>query len=133
MTVVLHGGTVRTMDSARPLARTLVVEGDRIAALDEEPAGAERIDLAGGCVLPGFTDSHVHFPTWALIRRELHVDGTRDDILARVAAAVPEVPPGRWLRGFGWTADGWEPSLEALDVVTGDVPTALLAHDWHSL
>ncbi|HEY6692899.1 MAG TPA: amidohydrolase [Solirubrobacteraceae bacterium] len=133
MTVVLHGGTVRTMDPARPLARSLVIEGDRIAALDSEPAGAERIDLDGGCVLPGFTDSHVHFPTWAVTRRELQLHGTRDDVLAQVAAAVPAVPAGRWLRGFGWTADGWEPSLAALDAVTGDVPVALLAHDWHSL
>ena len=133
MTVMLHGGTVRTMDPARPLARSLVIEGDRIAALDSEPAGAERIDLDGGCVLPGFTDSHVHFPTWAVTRRELHLHGTRDDVLAQVAAAVPAVPAGRWLRGFGWTADGWEPSLAALDAVTGDVPVALLAHDWHSL
>ena len=46
---------------------------------------------------------------------------------------MPDVPPRRWLRGFGWTADGWEPSLAALDAVTGDVPVALLAHDWHSL
>jgi predicted amidohydrolase YtcJ len=133
MTVVLHGGTVRTMDPARPLARSLVIEGDRIAALDSEPAGAERIDLDGGCVLPGFTDSHVHFPTWAVTRRELQLHGTRDDVLAQVAVAVPAVPAGRWLRGFGWTADGWEPSLAALDAVTGDVPVALLAHDWHSL
>jgi predicted amidohydrolase YtcJ len=133
MTVVLHGGTVRTMDPARPLARSLVIEGDRIAALDSEPAGAQRIDLHGGCVLPGFTDSHVHFPTWAVTRRELQLHGTRDDILAQVAAAAPAVPAGRWLRGFGWTADGWEPSLAALDAVTGDVPVALLAHDWHSL
>jgi predicted amidohydrolase YtcJ len=133
MTVVLHGGTVRTMDPARPLARSLVIEGERIAALDSEPAGAERIDLDGGCVLPGFTDSHVHFPTWAVTRRELRLHGSRDDVLAHVAAAVPAVPAGRWLRGFGWTADGWEPSLAALDAVTGDVPVALLAHDWHSL
>ena len=133
MTVVLHGGTVRTMNPARPLARSLVIEGERIAALDSEPAGAERIDLDGGCVLPGFTDSHVHFPTWAVTRRELRLHGSRDDVLAQVAAAVPAVPAGRWLRGFGWTADGWEPSLAALDAVTGDVPVALLAHDWHSL
>jgi hypothetical protein len=133
MTVVLHGGTVRTMDPARPLARSLVIEGERIAALDSEPAGAERIDLDGGCVLPGFTDSHVHFPTWAVTRRELQLHGTRDAVLAQVAAAVAAVPAGRWLRGFGWTADGWEPSLAALDAVTGDVPVALLAHDWHSL
>ena len=43
------------------------------------------------------------------------------------------MPAGRWLRGFGWTADGWEPSRAALDAVSGDVPVALLAHDWHSL
>jgi predicted amidohydrolase YtcJ len=134
MTIVFRGGTVRTMDPARPLARSLVVDGDRIAALDVEPPGEHiHVDLAGGCLLPGFTDSHVHFPTWAVIRRELHVAGTREEILARVAEAVPHVSPGRWLRGFGWTADGWEPSVEALDAVTGDVPTALLAHDWHSL
>jgi predicted amidohydrolase YtcJ len=58
--VVFRGGTVRTMDPARPLARSLVVDGDRIVAMDVEPPG-EHIHLAGGCLLPGFTDSHVHF------------------------------------------------------------------------
>jgi predicted amidohydrolase YtcJ len=134
MTIVFRGGTVRTMDPARPLARSLVVDGDRIVAMDVEPPGEHiHVDLRGGCLLPGFTDSHVHFPTWATIRRELHVAGTLDAILAAVAGASADVRPGRWLRGFGWTADGWVPSLAALDAVTGDVPTALLAHDWHSL
>ena len=63
------------MDPARPVARSLVVEGERIVALDEEPAGARRVDLAGGCLLPGFTDAHVHFPTWAVTRRELQLHG----------------------------------------------------------
>ena len=133
--IVFAGGIVRTMDPARPVARSLVVDGDRIVALDEEPAGARRVDLGGGCLLPGFTDAHVHFPTWAVTRRELQLHGTRsrEEVLARVAEAAPRVPRGRWLRGFGWTADGWEPSREALDAVSGDVPVALLAHDWHSL
>jgi predicted amidohydrolase YtcJ len=129
--IVLAGGAIRTMDPERPLARSLLVEGERIVALDEEPRGAERIDLDGRCVLPGFTDSHVHFPTWAVTRRELQLHGSREEVLARVAGAVGSVPPGRWLRGFGWT--DLEPSLEALDAVSGDVPVALLAHDWHSL
>jgi predicted amidohydrolase YtcJ len=131
--IVFTGGTVRTMDRAQPLARSVVIDGDRIVALDEEPRRAERIELDGRCVLPGFTDSHVHFPTWALTRRELQLHGDREEILGRVAEAVPAVAAGRWLRGFGWTADGWEPSRAALDAVTGDVPVALLAHDWHSL
>ena len=73
--IVFTGGTVRTLDPARPVARSLVVEGERIVALDEEPAGARRVDLAGGCLLPGFTDAHVHFPTWAVTRRELQLHG----------------------------------------------------------
>ncbi|HEX5780452.1 MAG TPA: amidohydrolase family protein, partial [Solirubrobacteraceae bacterium] len=100
---VFEGGIVRTMDSSRPVAKTLVVEGDRIVALDEDRPGARRVDLDGGCLLPGFTDSHVHFPTWAVTRREPQLHGSRDDVLALVAEAAPRVPPGRWLRGFGWT------------------------------
>ena len=39
----------------------LVVEGERVAAI--EPAGAaadERLDAGGRCVIPGFVDSHTH-------------------------------------------------------------------------
>ena len=39
----------------------LVFDGERVAAV--EPAGAaadERIDADGGCVIPGFVDSHTH-------------------------------------------------------------------------
>jgi predicted amidohydrolase YtcJ len=130
MTIAFTGGTVRTMDRARPVARSLVVDGDRIVALDDVPAGAERVELDGRCVLPGFTDSHVHFPTWAITRRELQLRGSADDVLAAVAAAVADVPAERWLRGFGWSEHG---SRAALDAVSGEVPVALLAHDWHSL
>ena len=129
----VHGGIVRTMDPARPVARSLVVEGDRIVALDEDPAGRSSGSTCdGGCVLPGFTDAHVHFPTWA--RHPPRAAAARH-ARRRCSRAWPRrcrrVPPGRWLRGFGWT--DFEPSLAALDAVTGDVPVALLAHDWHSL
>jgi len=48
-----------------------------------------------------------------------------------------EIRPGSWLRGMGWRAGDWspptEPTKEALDRVTGDTPTALMARDYHSL
>src|SRR5262245_57491358 len=63
--LILHGG-------ARP--GELAIEGERIVGAP--PAGARRVDLQGACVLPAFTDAHVHFPSWALGRRELDLFGT---------------------------------------------------------
>jgi predicted amidohydrolase YtcJ len=141
--VILENGVVRTMDAALPTARALAVAGERIAGgvgtHETALASPERIDLRGRCVLPGFTDSHTHFPTWALARDQVRLEGARslDEALARVAAAVAEVPPGRWLRGLGWRSGDWspptEPTKEALDRVSGSVPVALMAKDYHSL
>jgi predicted amidohydrolase YtcJ len=115
----------------------VLVEGSRVVALcepDEAPADARRIDLGGACVVPGFTDAHAHFPTWALTRRELDLhDLGAEAIAARVGAACADASPERFVRGFGWAAEGWTPTREALDAVSGDVPVALLARDWHSL
>jgi predicted amidohydrolase YtcJ len=141
--VILEDGVIRTMDSALPVARALAIAGDRIAGgvgtHETALASPERIDLGGRCVLPGFTDSHVHFPTWAVAQKHVRLEGahTLDEALGRIAAAASVVPPGRWLRGTGWRSGDWspavEPTKEALDRVTGDTPAALMARDYHSL
>jgi len=131
------------MEPTLPVVRALAVAGDRIAGgvgtHETALATPDRVDLGGRCVLPGFNDSHVHFPTWALAQREVRLEGTSslDEALQRVAAATKDVEPGRWLRGLGWRSGDWapptEPTKEALDRVTGDTPTALMARDYHSL
>jgi predicted amidohydrolase YtcJ len=141
--MILQNGVVRTMDSALPTARALAIAGERIAGAvgthETALASPEVVDLGGRCVLPGFTDSHTHFATWAVARGELRLEDTRslEEALARVRAAVDTVRPGVWLRGRGWRSGDWsppaEPDRQALDAVTGDVPTALLARDSHSL
>ena len=71
--MILENGTIRTMDPAMPVVLALAIAGNRIAGgvgtHETALPGPERIDLRGRCVLPGFTDSHVHFPTWALAER----------------------------------------------------------------
>ena len=141
--MILDNGVIRTMDEALPTARALAIAGDRIAGgvgtHEREVASPERIDLGGRCALPGFTDSHVHFPTWSVAQRQIRLEGTRtlDEALSRVAGAVADVEPGRWLRGLGWRSGEWspatEPTKEALDAVTGDLPVALMSKDYHSL
>jgi len=89
----LSGAVVRTLDPARPVAGAVLVEDGVIAAVlddDAAVAGATRVDLRGRCVLPGFTDAHVHLPTWALTRRELRLEDARSaaEVARRVEEAV---------------------------------------------
>jgi predicted amidohydrolase YtcJ len=140
-TSVLVGGSVRTLDPERPLAAALVLEGERIAGVLDDPAdapaGARRIDLAGACVVPGLVDAHVHFPSWALARRELRLFGCASlaEAVERVRQAAGGVPRRGWLRGRGWRDELWseKPARQALDAVAPDVRIALRAHDGHSL
>jgi predicted amidohydrolase YtcJ len=139
--MILENGAIRTLDPALPLARALAIAGDRVAGAvgthETALASPEVVDLGGRCVLPGFTDSHVHFPSWAMAQRQVRLEGTSSlaEALTRVRVDLADHPPNRWLRGQGWRSADWseEPTKEALDAVTGDVPTALLAKDYHSL
>src|SRR6184192_754262 len=141
--MILENGTIRTLDPSLPLARSLAIAGERIAGgvgtHETMLASPEVVDLGGRCVLPGFTDAHVHFLQWSLAQRQVRLEGTRslEEAVARVATAAPETPSGRWIRGTGWRSGEWQPAVEptkgALDAVTGDTPAALMARDGHSL
>ena len=141
--MILENGRIRTMDSSLPTARALAIAGDRIVGgegtHETALASPQRVDLRGFCVLPGFTDSHVHFAQWSLAQRQVRLEGARslEEAVSRVAEAARRADPGRWLRGLGWRSGEWsppvEPTKEALDAVTGEVPVALMAKDGHSL
>ena len=138
--VILENGVVRTLDPSLPAGRALAIAGAYVAGgvgvHETALASPDVVNLGGRCVLPAFTDSHVHFPTWSLAQRQVKLDGCASiaEALARVREA--EVAPERWLRGYGWRDGDWqprvEPTKEALDEVTGDTPTILISKDYHS-
>jgi predicted amidohydrolase YtcJ len=141
--LILENGVIRTMDPALPRAGALAIAGEKVAGgvgtHETALASPDRVDLGGRSVLPGFSDAHVHFPTWALAQHQVRLEGTRSlaEAVERIAVAIGDVPPGRWLRGLGWRSGDWsppvEPTKEALDAVSGEVPVALMAKDYHSL
>lgn len=138
--MILENGIVRTLDPSLPTSRALAIAGAYVAGgvgvHETALASPDVIDLGGRCVLPAFTDSHVHFPTWSMAQREVKLDGcaSLDEALARIRDA--DVAPGRWLRGYGWRDGDWtprtEPTKEALDAVTGETPAILISKDYHS-
>jgi predicted amidohydrolase YtcJ len=139
--MILERGIIRTLDPSLPTASALAIAGDRIAGgvgtHETALPGPERVDLGGRCVVPGLNDAHVHFPTWAAAQREVRLEGAGSvaEVVARVREVLGSAREGEWLRGRGWRSAEWpeQPTKEALDEVSGDVPVALLAHDSHSL
>src|SRR3954454_16152056 len=142
VSVILENGVVRTMEPSLPLARSLAIAGELIAggvsAHEAALPGPERIDLGGRCVVPGFSDSHVHFPTWAMAQHEVRLEGTSslEEAVARVRASL-DTATGTWVRGRGWRSGDWSPAVEPtkadLDPIAPDRPVALMARDSHSV
>ena len=133
------------MDSARRWAGAVAVRDGRIVYVgpDTLPPGlagpaTEVIDLAGGMLLPGFQDAHVHPIGAGVELGECHLHDLTSatavvDSIRACAAAGPGLP---WVRGGGWQLplfpDG-NPTRALLDQAVPDRPAAFEAADGHSL
>src|SRR4030095_8643588 len=75
--VILENGVIPTMDAPMPVASALAIAGSRVAGgfgtHETALASPDRVNLGGRCVLPGFSDAHVHFPSWSLAQREVRL------------------------------------------------------------
>jgi len=143
--LVLEGGTVITLDDARPRATALAIRGGRIVAVggpeDVKPFVAKatrRIDLAGRAVVPGLTDAHVHVEGLGTALERLDLVGAKslEEALARVAGAASKAPSGEWILGRGWDQNDWPekrfPTAADLDRVAGGRPVFLIRVDGHA-
>ena len=121
--MILDNGVVRTMDPSLPTTRALAIAGEYVAGgvgtHERALPSPEVVDLGGRCVLPGFTDSHVHFPTWSLTRREVGLEGvsTLDEAVERVRSHPRH---GTWIRGYGWRSAEWDEQPTAKCTRRGD-------------
>lgn len=145
-TLVIVNGNIYTMDDRRPKAEAVAVYGSRIIAVGEnaEVKGmigptTRVVDLQGKTVIPGITDSHVHFVSYALRAQEVNLDGAPSlkEALRRVEEGVERAKPGEWVVGGGWDKNLWDgggfPSKESLDGVSATNPVALMSKDGHTL
>ncbi len=142
--LVLTGGKIVTQDPARPLAEALAVSGDRIVAVGSAAEIAPHIGPATKVValgdrfaMPGFIEGHGHFLGVGQARMQLNLTTATswEDIVAKVAEAAKNAPPGAWILGGGWHQEKWdrvpEPNVEgfplhdSLSAVSPDNPVFL--------
>ena len=124
-------------------ADAVAVRAGKIVALGDEHVRSligprtEVLDRAGGLVVPGFQDCHVHAPPAAreLLTIDLHeLPEGRPAYLARIAAYCDANPGVAWITGGGWALDHFPtsgPRKEDLDAITGGRPAFLFNRDVH--
>ena len=123
--VVVAGGRVRAVAPDADLA-SYVATGERV----------EEVDLAGGLVLPGFQDAHVHPVQGGLLRLrcDLAELETREDYLEAVASYAAAHPELEWVIGGGWTMSVFGtagPRADDLSAMVPDRPVVLVNRDHH--
>jgi hypothetical protein len=149
--LVLRNGKIVTVDSARPDAQAIAINGDTIAALGSNqdiqafvgPA-TRVIDLRGALATPGFIDAHVHFTGVGDAAKNLKLATAKnwDDIVRMVGEAAKKAKPGEWILGRGWHQEKWSetpspnvegfPLHEALSRVSPDNPVWLTHASGHA-
>jgi hypothetical protein len=99
---------------------------------------AEKIDLHGAFVMPGFNDAHTHIAEAGLQHLTANLNGVTSlaEMQSRITAYAKTLDdPHAWILGGGWDHTKWAsktlPTRQDLDAVTGDHPAFLGRVDGH--
>ncbi|OUC92360.1 amidohydrolase [Streptosporangium minutum] len=138
--ILFRGG--RAFLAADAFAEAVLVRDGRIAAVGADSdvvrraaPGHETVDLDGGLLTPGFTDSHIH-PVQAGLERakcDLAEVYGLPEYLERIGAYARAHPGHEWIDGGGWDMaafPGGLPHRSQLDSV--DRPVYLIQRDHHA-
>ena len=138
---IFVNGKIWTEDDAHPQAQAMAVSGDKILAVgsneDIRATAAPDtavVDLHGRLVVPGFQDSHIHFPGRSVNEVDLHGAETLKDFQQRLldfARAHPSLP---WITGHGWGYSAFPNQTvdkKYIDEVISDRPVYVTERDGH--
>ena len=106
---IFINGKIWTADTARPRAEALAISGDKILAVGSNKeilalrdASTSVVDLKGRLVVPGFQDSHVHFPGLSINAVELDGLETLEAFQNTLGGFAKSHPNLKWISGGGW-------------------------------
>jgi predicted amidohydrolase YtcJ len=150
--LVLRGGTVVTMDEARPEAQAIAIADYQIVAVGSDAQidahvgpVTEVVELDGRLAIPGFIEGHAHFMDlgWAKTVLDLTTAASWEEIVARVGEAARTAEPGDWIFGSGWHQEKWverpEPNVDGvplhhrLSEVSPENPVSLAHASGHAV
>ncbi len=142
--LILYNGVVYTVDESFNVAEAVAVRNGIIKAVGttedilDDYESAQKIDLQGKPIYPGFIDAHCHFFGYGIdkLKCDLYKTTSFDDILSRVSAFA-KTNKFEWILGRGWDQNDWAikefPTNDALDSLFPDKPVYLVRIDGHAV
>ncbi len=142
--LILVNGRIWRGDQSNSFAQAVAIEGNRIIAvgtndevLSKTPRDAQRIDLNGRLVIPGFIDNHVHFIDggFQISRVQLRDAASPQEFARRIGEFAKKIGKGKWITGGEWDEQLWIPyqlpTRQMIDAVTPDNPVFVSRLDGH--
>jgi predicted amidohydrolase YtcJ len=139
--LVFFNGKIVTVDKSFSIRRAIAVKDGKIIAVGGDEllqryGAAQRVDLAGRVVMPGFMDTHLHIFTLSHRDVEPATATSIADLQQMVRRKAAELGPGEWITGYGWDeahlAEKRNPNKHDLDLVAPDNPVVLVRAGGHS-
>ncbi len=144
--VVIRDAAVYTLNPDQPWAEAVAIRDGRIvfvgALADAEALigpDTQVISQAGGMVLPGFQDAHLHPYTSGIDQFDCNMDlqpMVPDTYVAKAKKCYETMTDREWIKGGGWnlTAFGANPipNKALLDAVIPDKPAIFSSSDGHT-
>lgn len=147
VTLVLRGGPIYTVDSARPWVEAVAIRDGVYVAVGSESDIApwiapdtEIVELGGAMAMPGINDAHQHpldggYETLFSCNFSAGLDF--DAVLAAIRERVKDCQPGNWLVGGAWSSRhigrlATMDVLQALDEASGGFPVYLRDDSYHN-
>jgi len=142
--VILHGGTIHTLDDVQPRVNALAFDRGRIACIGRDDAvlsmaspETKVVDLQGRTVIPGLSDAHGHMRSLGQLQEQVDLAGARSfsEVVELVREAALGTPKGEWVLGRRWNQELWAdrtlPEHHILSKAVPDNPVWLVRVDGH--
>ena len=119
--MIIHNGTIYTMNDFMPTAEAVAVINGKVAALGKYKdldyligPKTKIINLNGAMMTPGLIEGHGHFYGLGLAKMQLDLStaSSYDELVDMVSDAVDQSSPGQWILGRGWHQSKWSDSKE---------------------
>jgi hypothetical protein len=142
--LIVHNAHIYSADGSGNMAEAIAIRGNQVLRVggNREINRLRRpqtlvVDAAGGAVVPGFNDAHVHFVegglelSWVDLADLTTLDAVQEKVQAWAEANAAKP----WVLGRGWQSEAFTTSpatRQGLDAILKDRPVQLMSADGRS-